>query len=177
MDLRDQRTADHSEDVVRLARQVGELLSLDEPALVELEFAARLHDVGKIRVPDAVLNKPGPLNPQEREIMRCHAGVGRRDAHAASPASRSSPRSSASTTSAGTAPATPTGSPARCIPLASRIISVCDSFGAMTCDRPVPRRHARGAAIGELRAGAGTQFDPSVVDAFCDDPRVAARPR
>src|SRR5436305_2916182 len=55
MDLRDRRTASHSEDVVCLARQVGELLELTGAALIELEFAARLHDVGKIRVPDAVL--------------------------------------------------------------------------------------------------------------------------
>ena len=82
MDLRDQRTADHSEDVVRLARQVGEMLSLDEPALVELEFAARLHDVGKIRVPDAILNKPGPLNDEERADHALPRRVGRGDADA-----------------------------------------------------------------------------------------------
>jgi GAF domain-containing protein len=167
MDLRDQRTADHSEDVVRLAREVGEKLALDRPALVELEFAARLHDVGKIRVPDAILNKPGPLNPQEREVMRCHPAWG-----------------------AETLTGVPglevvativrfhherwdgEGYPDRiagsCIPLASRIISVCDSFGAMTCDRPYRKAMPAEKAVGELRASAGTQFDPAVVDAFCE---------
>ena len=89
------------------------LLQLDAPALVELEFAARLHDVGKIRVPDAILNKPGPLDPHEREIMRCHSAWGAETLCGRARASRSSRRSSASTTSAGTATATRTGWPAR----------------------------------------------------------------
>jgi HD-GYP domain-containing protein (c-di-GMP phosphodiesterase class II) len=167
MDLRDHRTAAHSEDVVALARMVGEMLQLDQAALLELEFAARLHDVGKIRVPDDVLNKPGPLDPQEREVMRCHSAWG-------------------SETLSGVpgleVVATvvrfhherwdgcgyPDGLAGACIPLASRIIAVCDAFGAMTCDRPYRAGMPVPDAIAELRSGAGTQFDPAVVDAFCE---------
>src|SRR5205807_236877 len=76
MDMRDRRTARHSEDVVQLAVAVGNLLHLDYASLVELEFAARLHDVGKIRVPDAVLHKPGALDEREYDVIRCHSAWG-----------------------------------------------------------------------------------------------------
>ena len=113
MDMRDRRTARHSEDVVRLAVIVGQVLDLEPASLLELEFAARLHDVGKIRVPDAVLNKPGPLDEQEYQVIRCHSAWGAETLASDPPASRLSPLWSASTTSAGTAPATPTASAAR----------------------------------------------------------------
>lgn len=167
MNRRDRTTADHSEDVVLLAGMVGRMLQLDSPALVELEFAARLHDVGKIRVPDAVLNKPGPLDARERKVMESHAAWG-----------------------AETLSGVPglevvativrfhherwdgAGYPDRlggaCIPLASRIIAVCDAFGAMTSDRPYRAGMRPAEALAELRASAGTQFDPAVVDAFCE---------
>jgi HD-GYP domain-containing protein (c-di-GMP phosphodiesterase class II) len=76
MDMRDRSTARHADDVVSLARRVGELLELEPASLMELEFAARLHDVGKIQVPDAVLNKPGPLEPEESDVIRCHSAWG-----------------------------------------------------------------------------------------------------
>jgi GAF domain-containing protein len=167
MDLRDRRTAEHSEDVVLLAGLVGQLLQLDRPALVELEFAARLHDVGKIRVPDRVLNKPGPLNPQEREVMRCHSAWG-------SETLSGVPGLEVVATivrfhhERWDGGGYPDGLGGACIPLASRIIAVCDAFGAMTCDRPYRAGMPPAEALGELRAGAGTQFDPAVVDAFCE---------
>jgi len=167
MDMRDQRTARHSDDVVELARKVGELLELEPDALLELEFAARLHDVGKIQVPDAVLNKPGPLEPHENEVIRCHAiwgsetlarvpGLGavativrfhhERWDGAGYPDGLSGPR----------------------IPLASRIISACDAYGAMTCDRPYRRAMDPRDALDEIRAGSGSQFDPTVVAALVE---------
>jgi HD-GYP domain-containing protein (c-di-GMP phosphodiesterase class II) len=62
----------------------------------------------------------------------------------------------------------PDGLRGSCIPLASRIIAVCDAFGAMTCDRPYRDGMPSATAVAELRAGSGTQFDPAVVDAFCE---------
>ena len=108
MDMRDRRTASHSEDVVDLARQVGALLELEAASLLELEFAARLHDVGRSR------SRRGAeqARPARSRGVRRHPlprGVGSRRRSRASRASRPWPRSCASTTSAGTAPATPTG--------------------------------------------------------------------
>jgi HD-GYP domain-containing protein (c-di-GMP phosphodiesterase class II) len=172
MDMRDQRTARHSEDVVGLARQVGELMELEPTALLELEFAARLHDVGKIQVPDAVLNKPGPLDPHENDVIRCHAIWG------SETLSRVPGLEAVATIvrfhherwdGAGY----PDGLSGGRIPLASRIISVCDAYGAMTCDRPYRTAMDPDDALDEIRAGAGSQFDPAVVRAFVSALRTA----
>ena len=173
MDLRDRRTGAHSEDVVVLAGMVGEMLQLDRAALLELEFAARLHDVGKIRVPDDVLNKPGPLDPGEREIMHCHAAWG-------SETLSGVPGLEVVATvvrfhhERWDGRGYPDGLTGACIPLASRVIAVCDAFSAMTCDRPYRQAMDPAEALDELRSGAGTQFDPAVVDAFCEAVSVKA---
>jgi HD-GYP domain-containing protein (c-di-GMP phosphodiesterase class II) len=167
MDMRDQRTARHSDDVVDLSHAVGELLGLGSASLLELEFAARLHDVGKIQVPDAVLNKPGPLEPHENEVIRCHATWG------SETLSRIPGLEAVATIvrfhherwdGAGY----PDGLSGARIPLASRIISVCDAYGAMTRDRPYRAALDPREALGEIRAGSGTQFDPAVVQALVE---------
>jgi GAF domain-containing protein len=167
MDMRDRRTARHSDDVVDLAKAVGALLELEPASLLELEFAARLHDVGKIQVPDAVLNKPGPLDPEENDVIRCHAAWG------SETLSRIPGLEAVATIvrfhherwdGAGY----PDGLSGPRIPLASRIISVCDAYGAMTCDRPYRDAMSSGEALREIKAGAGSQFDPAVVAALID---------
>jgi hypothetical protein len=167
MDLRDRRTAEHAEDVVDLARMVGHMLQLDPAAMIELEFAARLHDVGKIRVPDEVLNKPGPLDTEELAVMRCHSAWGAETLSgvAGLEVVATIVRFHHERWDGG---GYPDGLRGACIPLASRIIAVCDSFGAMTSDRPYRAGVSPAVAVAELRAGAGTQFDPAVVHAFCE---------
>jgi GAF domain-containing protein len=167
MDMRDRRTARHSEDVVELARKVGELLELEPASLLELEFAARLHDVGKIQVPDAVLNKPGPLDPDESDVIRCHAAWG------SETLSRIPGLEAVATIVRfhherwdGTGD--PDGLSGPRIPLASRIISACDAYGAMTADRPYRLAMSADDALDEIRATSGTQFDPAVVAALID---------
>jgi response regulator RpfG family c-di-GMP phosphodiesterase len=167
MDMRDQRTARHSEDVVELARRVGALLELEEAALVELEFAARLHDVGKIQVPDAVLNKPGPLEPHENEVIRCHATWGS-ETLARIPGLEAVATIVRFHHERWDGAGYPDGLSGGRIPLASRIISVCDAYGAMTSDRPYRRAMAQDDALHEIRTGSGTQFDPSVVQALVE---------
>jgi response regulator RpfG family c-di-GMP phosphodiesterase len=167
MDERDRRTAEHSEDVVLFARLVGRMLQLDQAALVELEFAARLHDVGKIRVPDDVLNKPGPLDSDEREVMRCHSAWGA-ETLSGVPGLEVVATIVRFHHERWDGGGYPDGLGGACIPLASRIIAVCDAFGAMICDRPYRAGMRADEALAELRASAGTQFDPAVVDAFCE---------
>jgi GAF domain-containing protein len=167
MDMRDRRTARHSDDVVDLARQVGALLELEPASLLELEFAARLHDVGKIQVPDAVLNKPGPLDDAESQVIRCHAAWG------SETLSRIPGLEAVATIvrfhhERWDGSGYPDGLSGARIPLASRIISACDAYGAMTCDRPYRRAMSESDALREIRAGTGSQFDPAVVAALID---------
>ena len=151
-------------DASRFARLA---IRLPEDALSELEFAARLHDVGKIQVPDAVLNKPGPLEPHENDVIRCHASWG------SETLSRIPGLEAVATIvrfhherwdGAGY----PDGLSGSRIPLASRIIAVCDAYGAMTCDRPYRAAMPADDALTEIRAGSGSQFDPSVVRALME---------
>jgi HD-GYP domain-containing protein (c-di-GMP phosphodiesterase class II) len=173
MDMRDRRTADHSEDVLRLASQVGGLLGLDGPALLELEFAARLHDVGKIQVPDAVLNKPGPLEPHENDVIRCHAAWGA-ETLARIPGLEAVATIVRFHHERWDGAGYPDGLTGARIPLASRIIAVCDAYGAMTCDRPYRAALDPDEAVDEIRTAAGTQFDPAVVEALMDALGAAA---
>jgi GAF domain-containing protein len=167
MDMRDRRTASHSEDVVRLALAVGNLLQLDAASLLELEFAARLHDVGKIRVPDAVLHKPGPLDPNEYEVIRCHSAWGA-ETLSGIPGLEAVATVVRFHHERWDGAGYPDGLSGARIPLASRIISACDAYAAMTADRPYRDAIDPAAALQEVVSAAGSQFDPAVVDALAD---------
>jgi diguanylate cyclase len=172
MDMRDRRTAQHSEDVVRLAVAVGRLLRLDPASLLELEFGARLHDVGKIRVPDAVLHKPGPLDQSEYDVIRCHSAWGA-ETLSGIPGLEAVAGVVRFHHERWDGGGYPDGLSGARIPLASRIICACDAYAAMTADRPYRDALPAEAALQEVLAGSGTQFDPAVVDALShavDDP-------
>jgi GAF domain-containing protein len=167
MDMRDRRTASHSEDVAALARRVGELMQLEEAAQLELEFAARLHDVGKIRVPDAILNKPGPLDDEESQTIRCHSTWGS-DTLARIPGLEAVATIVRFHHERWDGRGYPDGLCGARIPLASRIIAICDAYGAMTTDRPYRQAIPHDTALEEIRSARGAQFDPAVVDVFVD---------
>jgi two-component system cell cycle response regulator len=155
----------HQRGVGALALAVGRRLGLDSEDLDALARAAELHDVGKIAIPDAILAKPGPLDEQEWQFMRRHTILGERILMAASalrPVARLV-RSSHERLDGG---GYPDGLRGEQIPLGSRIIFVCDAYDAMTADRAYSRAIAPSEAVRELRACAGTQFDPVVVEAF-----------
>jgi len=167
MDMRDRRTARHSEDVVRLALAVGELIHLERASLVELEFAARLHDVGKIRVPDAVLHKPGPLDENEYEVIRCHSAWGA-ETLASIPGLEAVAAVVRFHHERWDGGGYPDGLRGARIPLASRIICVCDSYAAMTADRPYRLAMEPDQALAEVREASGSQFDPMIVSALAE---------
>lgn len=166
VDARDQITHDHirrvQEYTVRLARALG---VTDEQELKALRAASLLHDVGKIAIPDHILNKPGPLSDAEREAMKRHTIAGAeilsvvdfpypvvpvvRHHHEAWDGS-----------------GYPDGLAGTTIPVGARILSVVDCFDAVTSDRPYRGRMSDADAIQILRARRGTMYDPLVVDMF-----------
>jgi HD-GYP domain-containing protein (c-di-GMP phosphodiesterase class II) len=166
IDAVDHYTGVHTRQVVDLSVEVAEVLGLDAIHRRDAEFAALLHDVGKIRIPTQILNKPGKLDDAEWDIMRRHtiegeamlrqvggtlAGVGRlvRSSHERYDGH-----------------GYPDGLAGPTIPIESRIVCVCDAYNAMTTNRPYRGARDVEEALAELRRCAGTQFDPDVVVAI-----------
>jgi two-component system cell cycle response regulator len=162
---------DHVHDVGLLAGAVAEELGLSEQQLHHVRQAAELHDIGKVAVPSAILDKPGRLDPEEWEFIARHTLIGERILGAAL-ALRPVARLVRSSHEHFDGNGYPDGLRGHDIPLGARIVAVCDAYDAMTSDRPYQRSLGRDAALDELRRCAGTQFDPDVVEAFC---RVSAR--
>jgi diguanylate cyclase (GGDEF)-like protein len=160
-------------DIGELALAVGRELHMGPEGLDEVARAAELHDVGKIAVPDAILDKPGPLDPVEWSFMRRHPLIGERILLAA-PALRPVARLVRSSHERWDGGGYPDGLRADEIPLGARVVAVCDAFDAMTTQRPYRESVDGEEATAELRRCAGTQFDPMVVEAFCS---VIARER
>ncbi len=164
---------DHIENVAASAVAVGAALGMRGDDLEELRLGALLHDIGKLAIPDAVLQKPGPLDVAEWAFVREHAVIGERILSAARGWGRVGTIVRATHERWDGAGYTD-GLASTEIPLAARIIAVCDSFSAMTSVRPYRPPVAREQALDELRRCAGTQFDPDVVAAFCTALRFAA---
>jgi two-component system cell cycle response regulator len=165
----------HVHGVADLAQALGLRLGLRRPEMDELTRAAELHDIGKVAVPDGILSKPGPLNPREWEFVRQHTLVGDRIL-SASPALTPVAKMVRATHENYDGSGYPDGISGEEIPFAARVVAVCDAFNAMTTDRPYRRAVSVSQALAELRRCAGQQFDPYVVEAFCQmvAPRAAA---
>lgn len=165
VDTKDAYTKRHSVHVADWAVRLGQAVGLPAQTLRVLQLAGLLHDVGKIGVPDSVLRKPGPLSDQEQEIMAGHVALSERliqevpyqdevieavschherwDGHGY-PRGRTGPQ----------------------MPLVGRIMSLVDAYSAMCLDRPYRRAMSAKQVCKQLREGAGTQFDPDLVDVF-----------
>lgn len=156
---------DHQDGVAELAEQVGRQLGIDGDALAQLRHAASLHDIGKVAIPDAILNKPGPLAEEEWAFMHRHTIIGERIIQAAPSLGEAATlvRSSHEAWDGSGYPDALVGVE---IPVGARIIAVCDAFDAMISDRPYAGSRTTGDALAELRRCAGTQFDPTLVPVF-----------
>jgi diguanylate cyclase (GGDEF)-like protein len=165
---RDPELRAHVQDVAALSAAVGRRLGLDAEELEELVIGAQLHDIGKLAIPDAVLDKPGPLNEDEWKLIRQHTVIGQRILSAAPPLQGVGTIVRA-THERWDGKGYVDGLAGDAIPLAARIIAVCDTFAAMTSDRPYSQAVSLEEALTELRRCAGTQFDPDVVRIFCEE--------
>jgi HD-GYP domain-containing protein (c-di-GMP phosphodiesterase class II) len=156
---------EHLTTVAELAVAVARKLGLTQAEVAQVRHAADLHDVGKVAIPDAILNKPGPLDDDEWVFMRRHTIIGERIVAAAPAlgAVASLVRASHERHDGG---GYPDGLAGEDIPLGARIVAVCDSFDAMVADRPYRKALPDSVALQELERCAGTQFDPAVVRAF-----------
>ncbi len=156
----------HLDEVTALCDAIAQRMNMPEADRSPLLQAASLHDVGKAAVPDEILNKPGPLNDEEWAFMRRHTLIGERILSAAPALSRAAKlvRWSHERFDGDGYPDKLAGN---AIPLASRIIAVCDAYDAMVSDRPYKDRTRAQDARAELRRCAGKQFDPDVVEVFC----------
>lgn len=178
LDQRDGYTGGHSEEVARLSDLVAERLGLSADARSTLRIAAMLHDIGKISVPDSILLKPGPLTPGETAVMRNHVNVGWRLLSRIG-ALRGVARIAAAHHERFDGTGYPAGLAGPEIPVEARILAAVDAFQAMVSDRVYRPAIGLRRAVEELRRGAGTQFDPSVVDVLVDivGSRLGTRPR
>lgn len=165
IDARDTYTGAHSDRIAELAAALAQSLNVDAEDAYALRLGARLHDIGKIGVPDDILRKPGELTEQEWALMKLHPVIGAeilalvRPLHRVIPIVKHHQERYDGT-------GYPDGLAGEEIPLGARILAVVDAYSAMTDDRAYRRGLGPEEALAELERGAGTQFDPKVVEAF-----------
>ncbi len=169
LEMRDHETEGHSRRVVQYTLTLAQKLGVPEEQLVPMMRGALLHDIGKIGVPDQILRKPGPLTPDEWEIMKCHTRIGYEILSPIDFLRDASPiilhhheRFDGS--------GYPDGLIGFVIPLGARIFAVADAYDALTSDRPYRRGRAHASAVEEIVRCSGTHFDPQVVTALLQTP-------
>jgi two-component system cell cycle response regulator len=167
LEEREPELRDHLDEVAQLSVRVGRKLGLSGEELEDVARAAHLHDVGKVAVPDAILQKPGSLDPVEWELMRQHTVAGERILNAA-PALASVAGLVRSSHERYDGEGYPDGIAGEHIPIGARIITACDAYNSMISNRPYGRAIDREAALEELRRCVGHQFDPAVVEMLCE---------
>jgi two-component system, cell cycle response regulator len=156
----------HTRAVAELARALATAMGLDAETRETVARAAELHDVGKVAVPDAILSKPGPLDEDEEAFMRRHTVIGE-SIIAEAPALREVAALVRASHERWDGTGYPDGLAGHQIPFGARIVAVCDAYSAMRQQRPYGAVLGEEEALDELRRGAGSQFDPALVAAFC----------
>jgi putative nucleotidyltransferase with HDIG domain len=169
----DEYTGMHSKDVVSLAVAVATQVGLDSRRVRDTEFAALLHDIGKIALPKEIINKPGPLTEEEWAVMRTHTLEGQRMLDQVGGALQRVGVIVRASHERWDGRGYPDGLAGEEIPVEARIVSACDAFHAMTSDRSYRRALPVDIAVEELQTCAGSQFDPGVVAALVDVVRLS----
>lgn len=165
VEAKDAYTAGHVGRVSSYAVAIAEALGVPSDQRLRIEYAAILHDVGKLSIPDAILLKPGPLGPDERDKIETHAAKGEhilRKVPGLEKVAAMVRHHHEHWDGSGY----PDGLRGEAIPLGSRIIAVADAYDAMATDRPYRRAMHREEVLEELEKGRGIQFDPVVVSVF-----------
>ena len=165
IDVRDSYTIGHSQRLAKLAVETGKLLNCSGKELEDIHWAALLHDIGKIGIPDNILRKPSSLNSTEMDVIRKHPEIGARIVEPIRNLSHLAPIIRAHQEQYD-GNGYPDGLSGEDIPLIARIISVADAYVAMTDERVYRKARSSREAISELKLYAGSQFDPEVVAAF-----------
>lgn len=165
---------DHSDRVSQYCLLMGEKLELTQQERLELEFAGRMHDIGKITIPDNILKKPGKLTDEEWVIMKNHTINGYQILRSADKYSNLADYA-LTHHERWDGKGYPKGLSGEDIPLFSRIICIADAYEAMTSDRPYRKAMSSKEAIAELRRCSGSQFDPQLVDVFINEVLVSEK--
>lgn len=163
LEARDKYTSGHSKRVADMAYDLAKLFGIKDNALEEIHMAAHVHDIGKIGIPDSILNKPGKLTEEEWLQIKRHPEIGHtilNSSHQLSIISEMVLHHHERWDGTGY----PRGLKSSAIPLGSRIIAICDAIDAMTTTRSYTSPLSWEQCKAELERNKGTQFDPSLID-------------
>lgn len=167
LDQKDPYTSTHSRDVTQISAKLAARIGLDDNDRVQLRMGALLHDIGKIRIPDGIINKPGRLTPEEMALIRSHPsqtlnilGNLNRFAEIRRIAGHHHERWDGG--------GYPDGLRGEDIPFGARILAIADTYDAMTSNRPYRHALTHQEAVDEIRRNAGTQFDPDLAKLFAE---------
>jgi diguanylate cyclase (GGDEF)-like protein/putative nucleotidyltransferase with HDIG domain len=178
IDAKDHYTQDHWRAVCRLAVQIARQMGLPDTQIGEVHLGGVLHDVGKIRVPDAVLNKPSRLTPEEYEVMKSHTLLGAKILEFYEGGEIERIRGIVrSHQEAYDGSGYPDGLKGEDIPLGARIVAVAEAFDTMCSKTAYKGERSMEEAVAELRRCSGTQFDPDIVEAFIRSLETPGSPR
>lgn len=166
-EFRDDLTGAHAERVGLLSGLIAREMNQDRDWCETVQRAAPLHDVGKIAVPDAILNKPADLTPAERRVMESHTTVGSRLLSGSrDPMLQCAEKIALHHHEAWDGSGYPSGLEGDVIPLSARIVTVADVFDSLSHTRPYREANTRERSVEHVRKGRGSRYDPRVVDAF-----------
>jgi len=174
LDAKDHHIAGHSERIAGWAIRLARALHCADDEVQDIQWAALLHDLGKVGIPDRLLHKPGPLLKKEWEVMQRHSVIGE-EILSSGERMRRIGKIVRHHQEHWDGSGYPDGLRGKHIPMGSRVLAVVDAYGAMTEDRAYRRARSSRDALAELRRYAGTQFDPALVERFC--PMIGRRHR